>query len=163
MAFKIGVISDTHLNKVTFELEELFQKYFYDVDILVHAGDSVSLAVLDYLSQKPLKAVSGNMDPFEIQSSLPHKLTFEVAGKRFGLIHGWGAPWDLSQRVLKEFSGVEIIIFGHSHLPYCSVEKGVLLFNPGSPELTFKSRNRSKGTLGIIEIGETIDPRIIEL
>lgn len=163
MALKIGVISDTHLKKVTPELEELFQKYFHDVDILVHAGDSVSLAVLDYLSQRPLKAVSGNMDPFEIQQSLPHKLTFEVEGKRFGLIHGWGAPWDLPQRVLKEFSGVEVIIFGHSHVPYCSVEKGVLLFNPGSPGLTYRTKNGSKGNLGIIEIGEKINPKIIEL
>ncbi len=159
---RIGVISDTHLRSVTQGLREVFERYFRDVDMIVHAGDVVSMSVLDYLSQKPLKAVCGNMDSMEIQDSFPEKLTFKAGDRLIGLIHGWGAPWDLPKRIKKEFEGVEAIIFGHSHLPYCAFEDRILLFNPGSPAFG-QGRKGEGGTIGIIEIQKEMVGKIVYL
>ena len=51
---KIGVISDTHLKKVTQQLVDIYDRYLSGVDMIVHAGDLVSMDIVDFLSQKPL-------------------------------------------------------------------------------------------------------------
>jgi len=155
------VLSDTHLNELTPQLEELYEKYIKDADMVVHAGDVTSQVVLDYLSQKPLKAVAGNMDPFEIQENYPAKMEFQVESFRFGLIHGWGAPWDLANRVLREFENVQVIIFGHSHQPYCQYVGDVLLFNPGA--INLKKKGSPIGSVGIIEVSSKIEAKIIRV
>lgn len=160
---RIGVISDTHLRNITPEFQELFERYLSKVDLVVHAGDFTSQVVLDYLSERPFKAVAGNMDPYEIQSLLPQRLTFQVEAKRFGLIHGWGPPWDLAQRVKREFEGVDAVIFGHSHMPYCEFQDGILLFNPGTPWSQSRGKGDLKGTIGIIEVGKEIVGKILEV
>jgi len=155
------VLSDTHLHELSPHLEELYERYLKDADLIVHAGDVVSQVVLDYLSQKPLKVVAGNMDPFEIKEAYPSKLTFQVGSFRFGLIHGWGAAWDLPNRVLREFTDVQVLIFGHSHEPYCEYKGEVLLFNPGAANL--RKKGSLAGSIGVIEVSSKIEARIIKI
>ena len=85
---KIGVISDTHLRSgddtsiLTKLVEEL---YFKDVDLILHAGDHVELAVVEMaLAPKKMIAVSGNMDYGEA-AELPTKRILELGGKKIGL------------------------------------------------------------------------------
>lgn len=40
---KIGVISDTHLSRGNDLLEKTIKRYFEDADLILHAGDLVSL------------------------------------------------------------------------------------------------------------------------
>ena len=78
-----------------------------------------------------VKAVRGNMDSPEIKAALPEKDVFEAGGKRIGLIHGWGVPWGLGERVREQFDGVDVIVFGHPHPPCNRHVRGVLPVNPG--------------------------------
>ncbi|HDG97859.1 MAG TPA: metallophosphoesterase, partial [Desulfobacterales bacterium] len=102
MAFTIGVISDTHLRQVTKEFERLYEKYLADKDLIIHAGDIVCEDVIEFLSQKPLKAVCGNMDPFELRKKLLPKEIIDVEGFKLGVIHGWGPSAGLEERILNE-------------------------------------------------------------
>ena len=68
---KIGVLSDTHLTEVTPALERIIGEYFQEVDLLIHAGDMVGLAVYRFLSAFPLEAVQGNMDNFHFGKNSP--------------------------------------------------------------------------------------------
>ena len=160
MAFTIGVISDTHLGQVTKEFERLYEKYLADKDLIIHAGDIVCEDVIDFLSRKPLKAVCGNMDPFEIRKKLLPKEVFEVAGFKIGVIHGWGPSGGLEDRIMNEMPGVDVIVYGHSHYPSNQVKQGVLMFNPGTatgyPSAGFNS-------IGILEVGDTVQGKIIKL
>ena len=74
-AMKIGVLSDTHLTRVTPALEKIVGEYFQDVDLLIHAGDMVGLSVYRFLTALPLEAVQGNMDEFPLREELPYKKT----------------------------------------------------------------------------------------
>ncbi|MFC1970526.1 metallophosphoesterase family protein [Chloroflexota bacterium] len=74
-----------------------------------------------------VKAVYGNMDSIDLKRSLPKRDVFEAGGKKIGLIHGSGAPWGIAERMRKQFSGVDIIIFGHSHEPYNRYIEGACL------------------------------------
>ena len=134
---KLGIISDTHI-RTTDEIPDAIRKALVDVDIIIHAGDFTQKAVLDGLRLiGKVKAVCGNMDSIELKRNLPERDVFEVNGKKIGLIHGSGAPWGIAERMRKQFSDVDIIIFGHAHEPCNRYIKGVLLLNPGQAKNSF--------------------------
>lgn len=131
----IGVLSDTHLRCVLDHvdfLEMLDRTVFREADMILHAGDLVDPAVLHAFAPRIIHAVRGNMDPYSV--SLPDRKVFEVAGCRFGLVHGRGPAEGLGSRVLAWFSGADLdcLVYGHSHMPDCRRLDDVLLFNPGS-------------------------------
>jgi len=157
---KIGVISDTNLNGHDIWLERIVEKYFSDVELILHAGDIVALSVLDIFRGKEVYAVCGNMDLASARGSFPEKLTLEVEGHKIGLIHGWGMPCGMEDKLIKKFEGIECLVYGHTHQAANKMKDNVLFFNPGSPtDRVFARQN----TLGIIEIGETITGKIIEI
>ena len=177
---KIGVISDTHIvtgglgfRKVTNQLfyknkpqmkylKEIVEKHFKDVRLIIHAGDLAEEEVLDLLEETaPVEAVFGNMDHGEISKRLPARKVLTLEGRRIGLVHGWGAPAGIVERVRKEFNDVEAIIFGHTHSPMNSMQGGVLFFNPGSPT---DKRFAPFNSIGLLHVdAEKIGGEIIRL
>jgi len=148
---KIGVISDTHIPFTAPNLPRKVREYFRKCDLIVHAGDIVDSSVIEDLEDMAeTKAVAGNMDNEYLKKHLPKKLLFEVEGKKIGVMHGSGAPRKAKDIVEKEFvPRPDIIIFGHSHIPFNREEGGTLFFNPGSATDKVYS---NKCTFGIIEI-----------
>jgi uncharacterized protein len=157
---KIGVLSDTHLNRVTPWLQELAETHLQGMDLILHAGDMVSLEVYHYLRQWPVQAVQGNMDEKGLRKVLPVKKTLSLGVFQIGLIHGWGSPWGLEDRLQLEFSGIQCLVYGHSHIPANHRSNGILLFNPGSAA---KSGFRRKATIGIIHLNDHLEGEIVEL
>ena len=156
---KIGILSDTHLTQITRDFKETIEKVFDGVDMIIHAGDITGISVFNYLSKWELRAVRGNMDDFDLYNLLPEKRIENIMGKNIGIIHGKGAPGGIENLVLKEFQDVDLIIFGHSHIPLEAKKEGVLLFNPGSYRRNYSYR----GTVGIMEIANNISLRHIEV
>ena len=158
---KIGVISDTHLREPDARLLAIIGKYFHDVDLILHAGDIVDLRVLEAFGDKEVIAVCGNMDSTRVEEEIPFKRVLEIGRFRIGLIHGWGAPHDLEDRIRKEFDNVDCIVYGHSHHPANHIREGVLFFNPGT---AFDRRHNVSYTVGILEVGEqAIAGRIVAI
>lgn len=157
---KIGVLSDTHLHEVNSELVDIYENYLYDVDMIIHAGDLVSLEIADFLSQKPLYVVQGNMDTMDVREKFPKKEIIEVNGFHLGLIHGWGSPFGIERRIRSEFRDVHVIIYGHSHRPSNHAVKGVIFFNPGTAT---GFRIAGSNSIGILDVGTAIERTIIPL
>ncbi len=160
---KIGVVSDTHIHDLRqgARLADLLLKNeFADVDMIFHAGDVVNPAFLDLFGGLPVHAVRGNMDP--PIAGVPLRRILTVAGFSIGLIHGWGSPATLEQRLLQEFHAMSLdcLVYGHSHVPVCRRTQGMLLFNPGSAA---DRRSEPVHTVGILEIDKTIEGRIIAI
>ena len=156
---KIGVISDTHLRGPDDRLLAIVRKYFHDADLILHAGDLVELRVLDAFGDKDVIAVCGNMDSSRVEDEIPLKRVLEIGRFRIGLIHGWGSPYDLEDRIRGEFEDVDCIVYGHSHYPANHIRQGVLFFNPGT---AFDRRHDVSNTVGILEVGEeAITGRIV--
>ena len=156
---KIGILSDTHLVNITDDFKETLERTFKDVDVIIHAGDMTGVSIFDYLSNWELKAVRGNMDDFDLYNVLPEKRIENFMGKSIGIIHGNGSPRGIEDRVLGEFRNVDVIIFGHSHVPLEIKKNGVLLFNPGSYRRSYSYR----GTVGIMEIANDITLRHVQV
>ena len=148
---KIAVISDTHLTHPTDAFRRHMETFFADAGIMLHAGDMTSASVFDYLSNWDLRAVRGNMDDHDL-ATLPEQRIETIDGVRIGIMHGWGPPKGIEERVRDSFSDVDIVVFGHSHMPAKMTNRGVILFNPGS----YRGGYAGKGSVGIIEISEKL-------
>lgn len=153
-------MSDTHLTKATDEFKALCAEYCNGADLLIHLGDWERVELLNLLEQYPLEAVAGNMDDHLIRERLPARKVIKAGNFRLGLIHGWGAPGDIRNRIRQEFAGVDAVLFGHTHQPLLMREDGLLWFNPGS---VFLGRGASRGSIGILEIREQIEAEIINI
>jgi len=148
---RIAVLSDTHASGVD-RIPAKTLEALAGVDLIVHAGDFTERAVLQGLKAiGEVRAVHGNMDSAELKTLLPQKELFVLNGKTVGLTHGWGPPWGLAGRVRKLFDDANLVIFGHSHVPWNQTVNGTLLFNPGS----------ARGTYGLITIEDEIRAEVI--
>ncbi|MBL7071328.1 MAG: metallophosphoesterase family protein [Candidatus Omnitrophica bacterium] len=159
---RIGVISDTHIPINAKKIPDEIYTAFKDVDLILHAGDLIELSVLNDLKKlADTQAVRGNMDSMETQRHLPVKKIIKVEKFSIGLIHGFGSPFNLMDRIKDEFSEkVDAIVFGHSHAPANEVRDGILYFNPGSPTDKIFARYNS---YGMLTVDKKIEGRIIKL
>jgi putative phosphoesterase len=160
---RVGVISDTHLSDSVDAqefLRDLVERVLAPVDMLLHVGDLVAPTLLDVFSEYPIHAVRGNMDPVVPGVSLKKVLT--VRGFTIGMMHGWGAPAGLEERVHAEFLPINLncLVYGHSHRPVCHRRGGILFFNPGSAT---DRRRMAYHSVGLLEIGKDIRGTIIKL
>lgn len=160
---KIGVISDTHIPVFANKLPKEVVDRLKECDLIIHAGDIVESSAIKEIGKiAEVKAVRGNMDSAELKHTLPEKLVFEAAGKKIGVTHGKGASFKVLSSVEKMFKQkLDIVIFGHSHIPFNEKKNGTLYFNPGSVTDNVFTKRR---TFGIIEIdGDDIHSEIIEI
>ena len=124
--FKIGVISDTHGF-----LDPEVPTLFAGVDHILHAGDVGSLDVLVELrALAPVTAVLGNVDYTEMGLRLTECV--ELDGKKF-LLHHIVNPRQLGEHLRASIAELQpdVVVFGHSHIPFQQKVGGVLFLNPG--------------------------------
>lgn len=123
---RIGVISDTH-GLLRPEVADALAR----VDHIIHAGDVGGAHVLDALRAiAPLTFVEGNVD----DGSGEEIVRAKIGGLRVLLTHILPKPQKPAARVLASLRDVpaDIVIFGHSHVPFNDRLGGVWYFNPAS-------------------------------
>jgi putative phosphoesterase len=123
---KIGVISDTH----NF-LDPRVPKLFEGVDHILHGGDVGMPGLIVQLEQvAPVTAVLGNTDDPSHRYRLTE--TIELGGRKFLIHHivNPRAPDEALERRLKR-ENAAVVVFGHTHKPFCEQIEDVLFFNPG--------------------------------
>jgi putative phosphoesterase len=159
---KILVLSDTHIPRTAADLPAEVYEAARKADMVLHAGDFTDAEVLDKLNRvSKVCAVYGNMDDARLRGTLTDRQVVQAGRFKIGLIHGYGAPAQLIDTVAGQFTGVDAVVFGHSHSATNVLKGGVLFFNPGSPTDTVFASRRS---YGLLEVGEDkIEGRIIEL
>ncbi|MEV3967223.1 metallophosphoesterase [Streptomyces sp. NPDC050698] len=129
-------MSDTHLPRRARELPAPLLAELPRADVVFHAGDWVDEATLDLLEARSrrLVAVYGNNDGPELRARLPEVAYAELGGVGFGVIHETGAKQGREQRCAARFPGLDVLVFGHSHIPWdTTAPSGLRLLNPGSP------------------------------
>jgi len=117
----IAVISDTHARSLKGLPPELL-KALAEADWVVHCGDYTGVAVV-----RELQTLSN------------------------GVIHpSWGGPpFGIERDIAREFDGVDIILFGHTHDICHKTIGNVIFFNPGQAYPDFGT----PASLGIVTVG----------
>jgi putative phosphoesterase len=159
---RLLVLSDTHVPIAANDIPQAVYDAARGADMILHAGDFVDVKMLEKLRAiKEVKAVYGNMDSMEIRSQLKPKEIITVGKFKIGLIHGYGAPSDLLERIKAEFKDVDCVVFGHSHAAMNIKKDGVLYFNPGSATDKIFATKNSYGMLEVTD--KKIEGKIVGL
>ncbi|MFD2680476.1 metallophosphoesterase family protein [Bacillus seohaeanensis] len=156
---KIVVLSDTHMPKKGKDFPEKLISDLKECNLIIHAGDWKTVDVYESIKKYgEVIGVIGNVDGEDLKELFPLKTTIEVNDLRIGVVHGHGKGKTTERRALEAFEGenVDIIVFGHSHIPFLRYMNGILLFNPGSPT---DKRKMPYFSHGIIEINDDLEVR----
>ena len=146
----VAVVSDTHMPRGARRLPQAFVELIAGADLLLHAGDFMTVETLRELERigPPLVGVHGNVDAAELRRLLPAERVIEAAGARIALTHDAGPRAGRLERMRRRFGDrADALVFGHSHLPlHERAEDGFQIFNPGSPT---ERRRAPRHTMGV--------------
>ncbi len=117
---KIAILSDTHGLLRPQVIEQL-----KTADAILHGGDINRQDIVDELRQyAPLFVVRGNNDK-DWAEGLLHHLTVTLGGVTFYMVHN-------KKELPPDLTGVDAVVFGHSHKYVQEERDGALWLNPGS-------------------------------
>jgi len=153
---RIGIITDTHLPNILRDLSDLgpeVAQFFSTVDLILHSGDIVGPAVLDWLEQfAPVVAALGNNDVLDDRRVAPVQV-LDIAGWRIGMVHSLVPQTrPMAEMNTKHFpTPVDIMVSGHTHFELLDYREGVLHLNSGSAVFPHHKEIRL-GTVGLLEL-----------
>jgi putative phosphoesterase len=132
---KILVFSDSH--NQTIHMKTAVQNE--QPNLIIHLGDCVRDAkqVESLFPDIKVVFVSGNNDfGYMVQS----EMVIEIENKNFFITHGH--QYNVKNGLERIFNvakqkGAEVLLFGHTHLPYNVYEYGMYAFNPGASNLSY--------------------------
>jgi uncharacterized protein len=133
---RLLLVADTHVPKRARELPAQVWEEVDRADVVFHAGDWVEEPLLDELEARAsrLVAVYGNNDGPGLRRRLPEVAEVDLEGLRFAVVHETGAAQGRERRCAERFPDTDVLVFGHSHIPWDSTAStGLRLLNPGSP------------------------------
>jgi putative phosphoesterase len=157
---RVGILSDTHASRIE-QLPRQLIDVLREMDLIVHLGDYTGKGLLDDLRRLgDFRGVYGNMDPEAIREELPEEDVLELGRHKLGLTHEGGTPWGMRRRNSDCFKGVDVVLYGHTHIAKNESRDGVLYFNPGSAVGKFPALRK---TYGIITIESSVKGEIIEI
>lgn len=159
---RIGLLSDTHA-----WWDDKYLEYFEPCDEIWHAGDIGSMEVAERLNAfRPLRAVHGNIDGYDIRQRYPERLRWTCEGADVLMTHIGGYPGHYDPRIRQQLytRPPKLFICGHSHILKVQYDKALSLLhiNPGAAGrqgwqtvrtlVRFTMENGTPGNLEIIEI-----------
>ena len=146
----LAVISDTHMPRGARRLPDECVARLRSADVNLHAGDFVTVAVLQEIEAigPPVAAVHGNVDEPQLAMRLPGARMVEAEGARIAIVHDAGAAAGRLERMRRRFPDADAVVFGHSHIPLHEqdFDGGFQIFNPGSPT---ERRRSPRHTMGL--------------
>jgi uncharacterized protein len=152
MAFRIGIISDTHGLLRPEAVRQLAQ-----VDHIIHAGDIGRPDIVHELRRiAPVTAIRGNIDHQVWARAYPETALVPLAERTFYVLHDL-KTLDLDPAAAR----IDAVVSGHSHVARVDTVGGVLFVNPGSAG---PRRFKLPVTLAILEVAsDRLRPTIHEL
>ena len=133
---RLLIISDTHVPARAKNLPSEVWDEVDRADVVIHAGDWVVPALLNELEDRATRLIGvfGNNDGAELRRRLPEVARATLDGLRVSVVHETGGKAGRELRADRVYQDVDLLIFGHSHIPWDTVSPGGLrLLNPGSP------------------------------
>lgn len=164
MTTTLLLLADTHVPARAKRLPDAVMRAIDETDIVLHAGDWIDVATLDLLEARArrLIGVAGNNDGPELHARLPEIARLTVEDVDVAVIHETGAATRREQRMDAAFPDTDLLVFGHSHIPWDTVSPaGLRLLNPGSP--TDRRRQPVCTMMSVVIDGKSIDATLVPI
>jgi uncharacterized protein len=159
---RVVALADTHAPRRWESCPPPVAEQLRRADLILHAGDVCTAAVLDELSgYAPVLAVLGNNDGPDVADwGAPETLQADLDGLQVAMLHDSGAAPGRLRRLRRRFPDAGLVVFGHSHIPLDESGDGLRILNPGSPT---DRRRQPRGTLALltIEYAQLVEARIV--
>ena len=140
---RILVFSDSHKDIINCIKTT---KNIIGVNMIIHAGDHASdaMELKKLFPDIDIRFVQGNCD----FSTAPQEQIIEADAKKIFLTHGhlYNVKNEHDYRTIKQKGyslGCDLVVFGHTHIPYNENFGDIILLNPGSA--------KTSRTFGVIE------------
>ncbi|MFI5706279.1 metallophosphoesterase family protein [Kribbella sp. NPDC051620] len=133
---RLLLISDTHLPVRAKKLPAAVWTAVDEADVVIHAGDWVSVELLDELTERSKQLIGcwGNNDGPLLRARLPEVARVTLDGLSVAVVHETGQAKGREERCERAYPDVDLLVFGHSHIPWDTTSpRGLRLLNPGSP------------------------------
>lgn len=163
---RLVLTTDTHLPKRARDLPGPLWDAIDEADAVLHAGDWVDEATLDAIAGRAgrLIACFGNNDGPGLRARLPEIAYATLARLRIAVLHDSGPSTRRTERMAARFPDVDLLVFGHSHIPWdTTAATGLRLLNPGSPTdrrrqpyATFMTASVDDGVLDDVRLHEIV-------
>jgi len=157
---RLLLISDTHVPSRARALPEQVWRAVDAADVVVHAGDWTTAALADALQARAarLVGVAGNNDGPDLHERFGEVARTTIEGLRVAVVHETGARQGREGRADQAFPGTDLLVFGHSHIPWDTVApSGMRLLNPGSPT------DRRRQPVGTYLTATVSGPRLLDV
>ncbi|HIS56654.1 MAG: metallophosphoesterase family protein [Lachnospiraceae bacterium] len=145
---KILIVSDTHRKHQA--LEQVLEKV-RPIDMMIHLGDAEGCEdYIEALADCPVEIVAGNNDFF---SGLDREKEIWIGKYKVLLTHGHYYYVSVNKETIIQEAkgrGCDIVMFGHTHVPYLYQEDGITALNPGS--LSYPRQEGRRPSYIIMEI-----------
>jgi len=150
---QILIVSDTHrYNKYYLDLIERLKP----LDMIIHCGDVEGCEyTLKEAAECPVMMIAGNNDFF---SELPQELDFTIENFKVWVTHGhhYGVYYGTKRIVEAARSrGVDIVCYGHTHVPVLELREDLTVINPGS--IAYPRQSNSRPSYVLMEIDKQGD------
>jgi hypothetical protein len=159
---RVAVLADTHGPRHWKSCPPAVARRLRDVDVILHAGDVCIAAVLEELATfAPVRVILGNNDRPDVAAwGARATQEFDFDGLAVAMLHDSGPAAGRAARLRRMFPAADVVVFGHSHIPWDATFDGQRSFNPGSPT---DRRRQPHGTIGLlgIEQGRLRSARIV--
>ena len=133
---RLLILADTHVPRRARDLPAEVWREVDRADVVIHAGDWIDVPLLDAMTERAARliAVTGNNDGPDLRDRLPEIARVTLDGVRVAVVHETGTAQGREARCDRRFPDVDVLVFGHSHIPWDSTTPaGLRLLNPGSP------------------------------
>jgi hypothetical protein len=165
---RLGLVSDTHgeleiLREAGRKLEREWR-----VDVIAHLGDECEdVAALRDVWKGEVIQVPGVYCKHYRDPAITNRILKEIGGCRILFTHTRGAhqndlPADPKPEELAATGAVDIVAFGHTHIPEIRWEGGVLWVNPG--HLKEQDKKGYGPSFGVLDLtAEAVTTRLVDL
>jgi putative phosphoesterase len=128
----LGIVSDTHGNIEA--IQEVIRHFMASaVDLVLHLGDDYLDMLFFEAAHLKILAVPGLYCPEYRDPTIPNRRIENLAGVNILMTHSPEiGTFDQPENVdSKENPQIDIVLYGHTHIPHIQEKNGVLWVNPG--------------------------------
>jgi putative phosphoesterase len=151
---KVGITSDTHKHLENFSraVQEMRK---LGAEMIIHLGDDY--IDCNEIGEAEIIRVPGVYGDQYQDPDIPNRRIVEIAGWQVLMSHTRDAhpndlEGDLSPESLIQCKQVDVVLYGHTHIPDASMDRGVVFINPG--HLKDEDKKGSPATYALVEFNE---------
>jgi putative phosphoesterase len=163
---RVGVVSDSHG-----EIENLRKAAMWlidkqNVEVIVHLGDNYDdTCVLENLDVHIIK-VPGVFSNYYQDRDIPNRVVETFNGRKVLITHTEcchenDLPEDIKPEELVSKKGVDVVLYGHSHIPSIEQRPSILYINPG--HLKSEDKKGYPPTVAVVDFTDQISVTIFDL